>query len=148
MVGPDGGIKKDLIQLVAELEIGDSIRFTGPLYGVSKWALYDLADLLLLPSYQENFGIVVGEALSRGTPVLISKGVNSWKRVERWNAGIFVEPDVENLLIGMQQWNHMSQGEQREMGKQAVLCFQNEFTIERTIDTLRRVVHKTVLTNG
>ena len=46
------------------------IRFAGPVADARKWELYRSADLFVLPSYSENFGIVIGEALACGVPVL------------------------------------------------------------------------------
>jgi len=48
--------------------------FTGPVYGGEKDALYRMADLFVLPSFTENFGVVVTDALSYGIPVITTKG--------------------------------------------------------------------------
>jgi len=50
------------------------IVFTGPVYGADKDALYRKADLFVLPTYSENFGVVVIEALAQGCPVITTKG--------------------------------------------------------------------------
>jgi len=50
------------------------IIFAGPVYGEEKDALYRLADLFVLPTYSENFGVVVIEALADGCPVITTKG--------------------------------------------------------------------------
>lgn len=50
------------------------IVFTGPVYGADKDALYRMADLFVLPSYTENFGVVVTDSLSYGVPVITTKG--------------------------------------------------------------------------
>jgi glycosyltransferase involved in cell wall biosynthesis len=61
---------------------GDDPRITwhGPVYGSEKWQLYAGADLFALPSYNENYGNVIIEALSQGTPVLMSSqvGIADW----------------------------------------------------------------------
>ena len=54
--------------------LSPDIVFTGPVYGADKDALYRMADLLVLPTYSENFGVVVIEALAQGCPVITTKG--------------------------------------------------------------------------
>jgi glycosyltransferase involved in cell wall biosynthesis len=63
-----------LISQPANLPCPPDIVFTGPVYGADKDALYRMADLLVLPTYSENFGVVVIEALAQGCPVITTKG--------------------------------------------------------------------------
>lgn len=72
-VGPpsrDPGYAARLRDLVGEHGLGDRVAFTGPLTGEPLAAQYDAADLFVLPSRAETYGMVVTEALMRGTPVL------------------------------------------------------------------------------
>ena len=59
---------------VQELGLADSFIFTGALDDDAKWNAYARADLFVLPTYSENFGIVVAEALWAGVPVITTKG--------------------------------------------------------------------------
>ena len=67
--------------------VSSSCHFLGPLSGLNKWAALAAADIFVLPSYQENFAIALVEALSVGTPALISQRVNIWGEIEAANAG-------------------------------------------------------------
>lgn len=60
--------------LASYLGISDMINFVGGVYGERKWELFREADLFVLPTHSENFGIVVAEALACGTPVVTTNG--------------------------------------------------------------------------
>ncbi|MEU5208423.1 glycosyltransferase family 4 protein [Streptomyces sp. NPDC020742] len=68
--GHDTGYLDQLRSLAQESGLGDRVGFTGPLAGADLAARYAAADLLVLPSYAETYGMVVTEALARGIPVL------------------------------------------------------------------------------
>jgi len=77
IAGPDQvGWQAQLQQRAAELGIGARITWPGMLSGDLKWGAFRAAELFCLPSHQENFGIVVAEALACGLPVVISEPVN------------------------------------------------------------------------
>lgn len=61
------------------------------------WDYYSSSNLFVLPSYDENFGMVVVEAMSCGLPVLISKNVCIWREVQADNAGFVVNQDVNEM---------------------------------------------------
>ena len=63
------------------------------LKGELKWGAFRSAEAMILPSHQENFGIVVAESMACSTPVLISDKVNVWREVASSQAGL-VEPDT------------------------------------------------------
>lgn len=75
IVGPDtDGYQKVIEQAVADQGVQSSVIFTGPLEDEKKWEAYCRADLFVLPTFSENFGIVVAEALYAGVPVITTKG--------------------------------------------------------------------------
>ena len=61
--------------------IGHRVYWPGMLQGAAKYGAFRCAEAFVLPSHQENFGIVVAEALACGTPVLISDQVNIWREI-------------------------------------------------------------------
>ena len=74
--------------------------FTGPLDDAEKWTAYARADLFILPTYSENFGIVVAEALWAGVPVITTKGT-PWAELEERKCGWWVElPSAEAKAKG------------------------------------------------
>lgn len=81
---------------VAELGLSDQFIFTGSLDDVKKWEAYGRADLFVLPTYSENFGIVVAEALWAGLPVITTKGT-PWSDLISHNCGWWVDTGVDAL---------------------------------------------------
>jgi glycosyltransferase involved in cell wall biosynthesis len=65
--------------------------------GDRKASLLQQADVFVLPSYYENFGIAVAEAMASGTPVVISDGVYIWQDVQQAEAGWVAALTVESL---------------------------------------------------
>ena len=74
------------IQLLASRS--DNVFFPGMLTGDAKWSTFDAAQVFVLPSHQENFGIAIVEALACAKPVLISDKVNIRREIAKSNAGI------------------------------------------------------------
>ncbi len=71
--------------------------FTGMLLGPDKLAVLRDASLFVLPSYSENFGLAVIEAMAAGLPVIISDQVNIWREVETGRAGRVIPCDATAL---------------------------------------------------
>jgi glycosyltransferase involved in cell wall biosynthesis len=82
---------------IAASDVGDKVMFTGWLDGERKEAVLCGAALLALPSYQENFGLCVLEALACGVPVLVSPHVNLAEAIEISKAGWIAEVDKRTL---------------------------------------------------
>ena len=73
VVAGSGDMEKFIIRKVAEMGLSDKFIFTGFLRGKDVLAIYKMADLSVMPSVSEPFGIAPLESLTQGTPVLISK---------------------------------------------------------------------------
>jgi glycosyltransferase involved in cell wall biosynthesis len=82
--------------------LGDRTTLTGFVAGSYKTALLQAADLFVLPSYYENFGIAVAEAMAVGTPVVISDQVHIWQEIEQADAGWVTPCDATALAETLQ----------------------------------------------
>ena len=109
--------------LAARLGIAQRITWTGMLSGAEKWGAYRAADVFMLPSHQENFGIVVAEAMACGLPVLISNKVNIWREVRRDEAGLVAEDDVAGATHLLKTWLALSDEQRARMSSNALRCF-------------------------
>lgn len=131
MAGPGDPAAVEKFQALSkQLGLEDLVLWTGPLYQDAKWAAMRAADMYILPSHQENFGISVVEALACHTPVLISHKVNIWREVQEDSAGL-VEPDTLDGTTGLlKRWAGLSQQQQEAMRTQARRCYERNFDIE------------------
>lgn len=89
-----------LIKLSRTRKVEDKITFLGGVYGQEKWKLYDKANLFVLPTHSENFGIVIIEALAAGIPVITTKGT-PWEELETYHCGWWIDLDIENLACAI-----------------------------------------------
>ncbi len=90
----------DLRKLTATLGLAGRVFFTGPLYREDKWGALQDADLLVLPSQNENFGNVAGEAIACGTPVLLTENCGIAEYIDG-KAGLAVPYGEESLAEGL-----------------------------------------------
>jgi glycosyltransferase involved in cell wall biosynthesis/choline dehydrogenase-like flavoprotein len=86
-----------LQSLSQDLGLRDRIVFTGPVYGVDKFALLRGAELFVLPSYSESFGVVVLEALSCGCPVVMTPEIGIAQELKELGAGVIARGVPEEL---------------------------------------------------
>lgn len=111
--------------------------FTGPLNDDAKWDAYDRADLFVLPTYSENFGIVVAEALWVGVPVITTKGT-PWAELEEYKCGKWIDLPAEGsnpstwealdeALVSVMAMSDMERG---EMGKRGRKLVEEKYTWE------------------
>lgn len=141
MAGPDQtGWQADLQAIANQLGIADKITWTGMLQGDLKWGAFYAAEALVLPSHQENFGIVVAEAMACGVPVLISNQVNIWREIEADGAGLVARDDRAGTLELLQRWQALSPEEQQGMGTRARQSFKHRFEIHQATQSLLDVL--------
>lgn len=111
---------------VKALGLEDRFLFTGPLDDERKWEAYARADLFVLPTHSENFGIVVAEALWAGVPVITTKGT-PWNDLETSHCGWWIElPPKDSLDAALLQ--AVDSRELRKMGEAGHRLVQERYT--------------------
>lgn len=135
--GPDQiGLQSGLERMSARLGIADRVSWLGLVAGDLKWGVLRSAEVLILPSHQENFGLVVAEAMACGVPVLISNRVNIWRQISLDKAG-FVEPDdQEGTTRLLTRWLNLPASEQSQLRANAVACFHSHFEMTAAAERL------------
>jgi glycosyltransferase involved in cell wall biosynthesis len=132
IAGPDQtGWTRELQRQARELGVAGRIHWPGMLSGDVKWGAFRSAEFFVLPSHQENFGIVVAEAMALSKPVLITNQVNIWREIEADGAGIVVNDDAEAIAAGLHAMCGISPAERDAMGRNGRTCFLRRYDLEQ-----------------
>lgn len=131
IAGPEErGHAHELKRLVDELALGESVHFAGALFGKQKLAAYALSDIFILPSYSENFGVAVAEALAAGLPVVATRGT-PWKELQERGCGWCTEAALPALTETLREALSLSKGELVCMGAKGREWMKRDFAWER-----------------
>ncbi len=116
------------------------VIFIDYLEGLKRWGALSTADFFILPSHQENFGIAVIEALAAGTPVLLSKEVNTWKQIIEDKAGYADEDSFEGTLRLIKKAVESPLNQQDNLNEKARLCFRKNYDLNFQKNTLHSIL--------
>lgn len=145
-IAGDGDPKyiESVLQKIDSLAL-KSVKFVGPKYGEEKWNFLKSADLFVLPTFSENFGIVIAEALAMGVPVITSKGT-PWEELETHQCGWWIDltlDNIKNALINAMQKNPK---DLNKMGNQGIQLISNNYDIKNVAMSLYNEYH-TLISN-
>ena len=139
VAGPDQvGWRRQLEARAEALGVASRIHWPGMVVGDVKLGAYRGCEAFVLPSHQENFGIVVAEAMAAGKPVLISNKVQIWREVEASGGG-FAEPDDSGGTARLlRRFLALSAEERAAMGAAARATFLDRFEMRKAVAVINR----------
>ncbi len=126
------------------LALSQQVQMVGEVVGETKQTLFENTDLVVVPSYTENFGMVVSEALAHGVPVVASRGT-PWRKLEELHCGLWVENDSESLAKAIEQMSRMPLA---EMGLRGQAWMKEDFSWSRAARQMIRLYEKLLFTNS
>lgn len=138
IAGPDANPEygRAMRKLAEERCPAGSVHWPGMISGDVKWGALRAAEVFLLSSHQENFGIAVVEALSCGTPVLISDKVNIWREIKADGAGLVENDDLAGTTKLFTRWAAMAESERTRLRATAQESFARRYAIGAAAENL------------
>lgn len=125
--GDEDGYRAKVEALILERKFQSDFEFIGFVEGVSKQACFDMADIFILPTYSENFGLVVGEALANEVPVITTTGA-PWENLIEHRCGWWVAPGVKSIAIALEEAMNLDPIELREMGRRGRKMIEDKYS--------------------
>jgi glycosyltransferase involved in cell wall biosynthesis len=116
IAGPDeGGHLAEVLSRVEQSGVSNTVEYVGVVDGDAKSRLYRNADLFVLPTFSENFGVVVAEALAHGLPTITTFGA-PWRELRTHNCGWWIDIGVGPLVAALGDAMALSDSERKAMG--------------------------------
>ncbi|MDY4174585.1 MAG: glycosyltransferase [Bacteroidales bacterium] len=131
IAGPgDETYLNELKSLAQKLGVADQVQFIGSVFGKEKFDLYREADLFVLPTHSENFGIVVTEALACGTPVVTTKGA-PWAELESHHCGWWTEIGADPTAEALKSFLSLSESDLELMGRNGRALVEERYSCQK-----------------
>lgn len=127
IVGPQEPSYAREIERLKLAAAGKRVTFTGPLYGNEKDKFVAGADLFVMPSRSENFGLTAAEALMMEVATIATRGT-PWSGLVNADAGWWIEPGADALEQALRAAMHLPEAELRRMGRNGRRWIERDFS--------------------
>lgn len=129
-----------LKQQIANKGLAEQIKIHPPRYGADKIAAYQNAALFVLPTYSENFGIVVAEALAGGTPVITTNGT-PWQQLDAMGCGWCIPTGKEALVKALETALQLPDSILNEMGVKGHRWMTSNYSMTAVAKNMHQLYH-------
>ncbi len=119
-----------LKELIKNNYLDSSVSIIPPVFGEMKRKLYCESSLFVLPTYSENFGMVIAEALACGIPVITTTGT-PWEELNTNKIGWCVELSVENIVLTIETAIQLGEEKSLKWGKKGICMSMINMTIQK-----------------
>ena len=141
IAGPDeSGHQHELEQQREKLGLSSRVIFVGPLHGSEKIDAFSSADLFVLPTHSENFGIVIAEALGAGVPVITTKGA-PWEDLQTYKCGWWVDVGVDAIREALLEATQRPKNELVVMGQRGRMLVSEKYTWPKVAEQSVQLYH-------
>lgn len=114
----------------AELGVQPTVDFMAPIYNeAQKNSTIAAADIVVLPSFSENFGSIIVEALGLGVPVITTTGT-PWQELTERKAGWWVEPSAAAIAAALRESMALPREQRAAMGRRGRDWIRSDFSWE------------------
>jgi glycosyltransferase involved in cell wall biosynthesis len=125
--GDECGYREKVEDLIRDKGLEADFEFLGYVEGKQKQACFNDADVFILPTYSENFGIAIAEALANGLPVITTTGA-PWEDLVKYRCGWWVPPGVQGISSALVEMLKCDLETLREMGKRGRQLVLDQFS--------------------
>jgi len=137
--------EQHLKSLTRELGLNNVVEFVGFVEGDRKTALLRAADLFVLPTSQENFGLVFPEAMACGLPVITTKGVDIWQELQQSGGAIIIGDSAGQLVSSITSL--LEDDSKRTLASEAAKMwvtstFMGDAVVNRYIELYRQMINE------
>ena len=139
IAGPDESDHKSrVVREIRSHGLDEIFKFIGEVRDSDKWELYKNADLFILPTFSENFGIVILEALACGVPVITTKCA-PWQDLHLHRCGWWVKPDIGSLSMAISEAVNLSDQDRHDMGVNGRKLVLDKFSWKKIAEEMSEV---------
>ena len=136
----DEGFAASLNAAAAATPSAERIHFLGTITGADKWGAISGAEALCLWTHQENFGLVLAEALSAGCPVLTTERTNIAHELRHSGAALIGTDTAESAVATLRSFLSLTVEQKAEMRKAALVTHRDSFSIQGAISEMEELI--------